>query len=88
MKYCALSIIALAATAVAAPSEVEARKSLGKCNASQKQVCCTPILDIPLLSICLIQIAGSSCKSEAYCCQADQVNGLVVSLGMLHFGVP
>ncbi|KAF4945324.1 hypothetical protein FSARC_14453 [Fusarium sarcochroum] len=89
MKYSALSVIAIAATAIAAPSKLEADHSLGgpptrECNANQKQVCCTPILGIPLLSSCLIQVRGSTCKNEAFCCQANQVNGPVGALTNLN----
>lgn len=83
MKHSTLSAIALTAAAVAAPADVEVRNNLG--DDSQKQVCCTPILGIPLLSSCLTQIAGSSCKNEAFCCQANQVNGPIVSSSLLHF---
>ncbi|KAM4065505.1 hypothetical protein HRG_004190 [Hirsutella rhossiliensis] len=77
MKYtAAFSVLALAATAIAVPTELEARGGPGNgggsggggttCSASgQKQVCCTGLLN------CLVAVVGENCNNSAYCCTTD-----------------
>ncbi len=71
MKYtAALSVLALAATAVAAPADLEARTNHNNpppsnCNNNGKQVCCSGLLT------CLVQVLGASCNNQAYCCNTE-----------------
>ncbi|KAJ6442347.1 NADH-ubiquinone oxidoreductase [Purpureocillium lavendulum] len=72
MKYtAAISVLALAATAVAAPADLEARTGgntpppPSNCNNNGKQVCCSGLLT------CLVQVLGSPCNNGAYCCQTE-----------------
>jgi hypothetical protein len=63
MKYAAaLSTFALAATAIAAPAEIEARNPCS--NNGQRQVCCTGLLE------CVVQVLGGNCNN-AYCCNTE-----------------
>ncbi|KAJ6442624.1 oxidoreductase [Purpureocillium lavendulum] len=64
MKFTA-ALLALAATAAAAPTEVEPRTGGGDCNNGGSQVCCSGLLN------CLVQAVGDSCSNQAYCCQTD-----------------
>lgn len=82
MKYtAAFSILAFAATAIAIPTELEARTGGGgggkggggsgggggkTCSASgKKQVCCNGLLN------CVVQVASSNCNNSAYCCNTS-----------------
>jgi hypothetical protein len=40
----------------------------GKCNGGQKQACCTGLLGV---LTCNIQILGSTCNQEKYCCSTS-----------------
>lgn len=68
MKFTTVaSVLAMAATAIAAPADVEARGgghgSGGSCSADTQQVCCNGILS------CAVQVLGKNCDGSAYCCQ-------------------
>ncbi|KAI6092937.1 hypothetical protein F4821DRAFT_113483 [Hypoxylon rubiginosum] len=77
MQFKAITtLFALAAVAIAAPSEVVARTGGegGSCsNSSQNQVCCTALT-------CIVQLLSPTCTSQAYCCDTGDApdNGLVV----------
>lgn len=68
MKYTAiLSVLALAATAIAVPwgGGGGGGGSSSTCNSDNEQVvCCASILNL----ICLVDAIGGSCGSSAYCC--------------------
>lgn len=67
MKFVA-AVVALAATAIAAPAEMETRSrsvKLSECSAQGGvQACCNS----GLLG-CLVQVIGSNCNNNAYCCK-------------------
>lgn len=87
MKYSALSVIALAATAIAAPSKLGARQRPTECDANQKKICCaTGVVSGGFF--CTVQGIGSSCLAEAFCCPANLLNMPVVSWSMARFGEP
>ncbi|KAM0544648.1 hypothetical protein ACHAPJ_011709 [Fusarium lateritium] len=80
------SIFAMAAVAIAAPADIEARTG-GKagdtnneiCSANNQQVCCTGGLN------CLVQVLGSSCKGgNAYCCETGASTGGLVNIALLN----
>jgi hypothetical protein len=49
------------------------------CNApGNKQVCCVGLLP------CLVQILGSTCKGQAYCCATDQSVDSIVNINALN----
>ncbi|CAN9186842.1 unnamed protein product [Alternaria alternata] len=50
----------------------------GKCNGGQKQACCTGLLGV---LTCNIQILGSTCNQEKYCCStSDPVGAALVNI--------
>ena len=69
MQFTSLfTILAVAMTASALPSEVAPRANqIGSCNSQTQNACCDG------LAGCLVVIAGSACKGEAYCCDASGV---------------
>ncbi|KAI8714961.1 hypothetical protein NCS52_01002700 [Fusarium sp. LHS14.1] len=73
------SVLAMAATAIAAPTEVEARSggSAGSCNANAQQVCCNGLN-------CLVQILGKNCDGSAYCCQTSAPVGNLINVALLN----
>ncbi|RSL59907.1 hypothetical protein CEP54_007048 [Fusarium duplospermum] len=81
MKFTtAASILAMAATAIAAPTEVEARGggSAASCNANAQQVCCNGILS------CAVQILGKNCDGSAYCCETAAPVGTLINVALLN----
>ncbi|UNI22279.1 hypothetical protein JDV02_008181 [Purpureocillium takamizusanense] len=82
MKYtAALSALALAATAMAAPAELDARTNSNppsNCNNNGKQVCCSGLLN------CLVQAIGSPCQNDAYCCKTDAPVGALINVALLN----
>ncbi|RSL41879.1 hypothetical protein CEP53_012501 [Fusarium sp. AF-6] len=74
------SILAMAATAIAAPTEVEARGggSAGSCNANAQQVCCNGILS------CAVQVLGKNCDGSAYCCETAAPVGTLINVALLN----
>ncbi|KAK5994203.1 hypothetical protein PT974_07646 [Cladobotryum mycophilum] len=88
MKYtAALSVLALAATAAAVPTEIVARTggggggsggSGGVCNNNSQQVCCNGLLT------CLIQVLGSNCDSHSYCCSTGAPVGSLINIALLN----
>ncbi|KAL7624107.1 hypothetical protein AAE478_005664 [Parahypoxylon ruwenzoriense] len=81
MQFKAITIFALAAVAAAVPTEVQGRTDGGNsCNNSQQgQVCCTA----GLLG-CLVQILGSACSGEAYCCDNSAGTGSIIDIDLLN----
>ncbi|KAJ4253471.1 hypothetical protein NW762_010629 [Fusarium torreyae] len=84
MKFTTIaSVLALAATAVAAPADVEARTGGGgggsttTCSANNKQVCCNGLS-------CLVQVLGNTCSGDAYCCKTDAPAGTLVNVALLN----
>ncbi|GAB0132800.1 hypothetical protein EsDP_00001226 [Epichloe bromicola] len=71
MKY-ATAIAALAATAIAAPTN--GGGSAGQCNNKPHSVCCNSVLG--LLS-CTLNILGQTCSGNSYCCKSAPQNGLI-----------
>ncbi|PHH76750.1 hypothetical protein CDD80_1236 [Ophiocordyceps camponoti-rufipedis] len=77
MKF--LAIVALAAVATAAPTDVEPRSSVNKCNLNtQQKVCCNGLLG------CVVQLLGSSCADRAYCCETGAATGGLVNINGLN----
>ncbi|KAF4470745.1 hydrophobin 3 precursor [Fusarium albosuccineum] len=80
------SALAMAATAIAAPAEVEARtggggggSGGGSCSSTHnKQVCCNGLLS------CAVQVIGSNCNSNAYCCSTGAPVGALVNIALLN----
>ena len=65
MKYATIiSVLALAATAIATPTPWNGGGGSSTCNNDQQEVCCASLLDL----ICLVGAIGGSCDSSAYCC--------------------
>ncbi|KAI1780920.1 hypothetical protein F4818DRAFT_397223 [Hypoxylon cercidicola] len=79
MQFSAITtLFALAAVAIAAPSEVMARTE-GSCTSSvQKQVCCNGLLN------CVVQIIGSTCTSQTYCCDTNAGVGALINIQALN----
>ncbi|PFH55179.1 hypothetical protein XA68_10497 [Ophiocordyceps unilateralis] len=71
----ALSFVALAAAAIAAPSEATG----GTCNGNQKQVCCSGNL-----LACLVQVLGTACNGQRYCCSTSAGTGALVNVQALN----
>ena len=67
MQFTSLfTILAVAMTASALPSEVAARANqIASCNSVAQNTCCNGLLD------CLITVVGETCKGEAYCCDTS-----------------
>jgi hypothetical protein len=64
------TLLAVAMTASALPSEVARGNNIASCNAASQNVCCNGLLN------CVVQVAGKTCNTEAYCCEttAPQVS--------------
>ncbi|KAM0544205.1 hypothetical protein ACHAPJ_011956 [Fusarium lateritium] len=86
MKFTTIaSVLAMAATAVAAPADVEARTGGGggggggttTCSANNKQVCCNGLS-------CLVQVLGKTCSGDAYCCETGAPVGTLVNVALLN----
>ncbi|KAM5341197.1 hypothetical protein ACJ41O_015306 [Fusarium nematophilum] len=81
MKFTTVaSVFAMAATAFAAPSDIEARTGGkgGSCSVNTKQVCCNGILN------CAVQVIGSQCNNQAYCCKTDAPVGALINVALLN----
>ncbi|KJZ73893.1 hypothetical protein HIM_06786 [Hirsutella minnesotensis 3608] len=51
----------------------------GSCNASgERQVCCNGLLS------CVVQLLGSNCNNEAYCCETGTATGGLINLNLLN----
>ncbi|KAJ4309163.1 hypothetical protein N0V84_011669 [Fusarium piperis] len=80
MKFTTVaSVLAMAATAIATPTEVEARGggSAGPCNANAQQVCCNGLLQ------CAVQVLGKNCDGSAYCCETAAPVGTLINTALL-----
>ncbi|KAJ3537299.1 hypothetical protein NM208_g6374 [Fusarium decemcellulare] len=90
MKYSAtLATFTMAIVALAAPAELEARTGGGSggggnpttCSSTgQKQVCCNGVLALN----CLVQILGSQCSGDAYCCETGAPIGSLITINALN----
>ncbi|UNI23121.1 hypothetical protein JDV02_008959 [Purpureocillium takamizusanense] len=76
MKYTA-ALLALVATVVAAPADIESRNS-GSCDNNQTQVCCNVGLT------CFAQIIGDSCTGSTYCCETGAPAGTLLNISALN----
>ncbi|EWZ29330.1 uncharacterized protein FOBCDRAFT_277093 [Fusarium oxysporum Fo47] len=80
------SILAMASAAIAAPApgnyEIEPRTGGGNnqpsCSAQSQQVCCNGLLS------CAVQVLGSDCSNNAYCCETDAPVGALVNVALLN----
>ncbi|KAH7144767.1 hypothetical protein DER46DRAFT_616483 [Fusarium sp. MPI-SDFR-AT-0072] len=80
------SVLAMATAAIAAPApgnyEVEPRTGGGNnqpvCSAQSKQVCCNGLLS------CAIQVLGSGCNNDAYCCETEAPVGALINVALLN----
>ncbi|KAK4118207.1 hypothetical protein N657DRAFT_685404 [Parathielavia appendiculata] len=83
MQYSSIfTILALAMTAIAAPSEKVVRAgggdtTIGSCNSSNSNVCCTSGL---LGVLNCIAVLGKNCEGSAYCCSDKTIQNGVVNL--------
>ncbi|KAL4728760.1 hypothetical protein ACLX1H_003159 [Fusarium chlamydosporum] len=85
MQFSTLTtIFAMAAATIAAPADVEARHSKSGggnnpvCSAQNNQVCCNGILS------CAVQVLGSNCQGNAYCCKTDAPVGAFINVALLN----
>ncbi|KAM4061184.1 hypothetical protein HRG_009935 [Hirsutella rhossiliensis] len=82
MKFTA-AIFALAAVAIAAPAEIETRSrstTASECSAhGGVQACCNG-----LALNCLVQVLGSNCNNNAYCCDSGEAVGGLVNVQALN----
>ncbi|PHH88028.1 hypothetical protein CDD83_8077 [Cordyceps sp. RAO-2017] len=80
MKFFA-AVLALAATAFAAPTELEPRGQVKSCNAvtGGSQVCCNS-----LLLNCVVQVISHTCTTEAYCCETGASTGGLININALN----
>ncbi|KAF7560692.1 hypothetical protein G7046_g3457 [Stylonectria norvegica] len=76
----ALSVFTFAIAAMAAPAEIVARQDgAGSCtSAGAAQVCCDDLLK------CLVQILGTPCSTNTYCCDTDAPTGGLVNISALN----
>ncbi|XXG97272.1 hypothetical protein Hte_003568 [Hypoxylon texense] len=83
MQFGAITtLFALAAVAIAAPSEVAARTDGSSCtNSNQEQVCCDTLLGV---LTCTIQILSPVCTSQTYCCDTTAPDGTLVNIQALN----
>ncbi|KAI0181574.1 hypothetical protein GGR52DRAFT_567793 [Hypoxylon sp. FL1284] len=83
MQFTAITtFFALAAVAIAAPSEIIARND-GSCTSSvQEQVCCTGVVGVNLE--CIVQILNPVCTSSTYCCDTSAPDGSLVNIQALN----
>ncbi|KAH7231155.1 hypothetical protein BKA59DRAFT_536371 [Fusarium tricinctum] len=76
----ALSALTMAVAVIAAPSDIEARgSSSSSCNSkTHKQVCCNGLLS------CTVQVLGSNCNNDAYCCKTNAPVGALINIALLN----
>ncbi|KAF4338149.1 hydrophobin 3 precursor [Fusarium beomiforme] len=83
------SIIAMASAAIAAPAlndySVEPRTGSNNNNnepvcstQGHKQVCCNGLLS------CAVQVLGSNCNANSYCCKTDAPTGALINVALLN----
>ncbi|KAI1395484.1 hydrophobin 3 precursor [Hypoxylon fuscum] len=83
MQFKAITtLFTLAAVATAVPTEIQARTGGdggNSCNNSQQaQVCCNGLLN------CLVQVIGSQCTGQAYCCSTTEPTGTLINISALN----
>ncbi|KAH7207896.1 uncharacterized protein BKA55DRAFT_744494 [Fusarium redolens] len=75
----ALSALTMAVAAIAAPSDIEARGGSSSCNTrTHKQLCCNGLL------ACAVQVIGSNCNNDAYCCKTNAPVGALINVALLN----
>ncbi|KAH7179075.1 uncharacterized protein B0J16DRAFT_166450 [Fusarium flagelliforme] len=78
------SVLTMAVAAIAAPADIEARTGGGNngnnpvCTAQNNQVCCNGILS------CAVQVLGSNCNGDSYCCKSDAPVGAIINVALLN----
>ncbi|KAI1058797.1 hypothetical protein LB507_004113, partial [Fusarium sp. FIESC RH6] len=76
------SVLTMAVAAIAAPADtLEARTGGGNnavCSAQNKQVCCNGLLS------CAVQVLGSNCNGNSYCCKSDAPVGALINVALLN----
>ncbi|CAG7561889.1 unnamed protein product [Fusarium equiseti] len=80
------SVLTMAVAAIAAPADIlEARTGGGSgggnnavCSAQNNQVCCNGLLS------CAVQVLGSNCNGNSYCCESDAPVGALVNVALLN----
>ncbi|KAJ4015497.1 uncharacterized protein FIESC28_05354 [Fusarium coffeatum] len=76
------SVLTMAVAAIAAPADtLEARTGGGNnavCSAQNNQVCCNGLLS------CAVQVLGSNCNGNSYCCKSDAPVGALVNVALLN----
>ncbi|QPC72167.1 hypothetical protein HYE68_002919 [Fusarium pseudograminearum] len=83
MQFSTLTtVFALAAAAIAAPADIEARtghdNNNAVCSAQNNQVCCNGLLS------CAVQVLGSNCNGNSYCCKTDAPTGALINVALLN----
>ncbi|CEI41816.1 hypothetical protein FVEN_g3782 [Fusarium venenatum] len=78
------AVFAMAAAAIAAPADIEARTGHDNgnnkpvCSAQSKQVCCNGLLS------CAVQVLGSNCNANSYCCDTQAPVGALINVALLN----
>ncbi|RGP59204.1 hydrophobin 3 precursor [Fusarium sporotrichioides] len=76
------AVFAMAAAAIAAPTEIEARTDGGHnnvCSTQNNQVCCQGLLN------CAVQVLGAGCSGgNSYCCKTDAPVGALINVALLN----
>ncbi|RGP80773.1 hydrophobin 3 precursor [Fusarium longipes] len=80
MQFSIVTILAMATAAIAAPAEnIEARTNNNPiCSAQNNQVCCNGLLS------CAVQVLGSNCNGNSYCCETKAPTGVLINIDLLN----
>ncbi|KAH6640639.1 hypothetical protein F5144DRAFT_590072 [Chaetomium tenue] len=80
MQFTSLfTILAVAMTASALPSEVAPRLGgITSCSSQSANVCCNG------LASCLVTVVGKNCDGSSYCCETNAVQGGLVNVDALN----
>ncbi|CAG1994584.1 hypothetical protein SNK03_010382 [Fusarium graminearum] len=77
MQFSTLTtVFALVAAAVAAPHGSGGNNPV--CSAQNNQVCCNGLLS------CAVQVLGSNCNGNAYCCNTEAPTGALINVALLN----
>jgi hypothetical protein len=81
MQFTSLfTILAVAMTASALPSEVAPRLGgITSCSSQSANVCCNG-----LAADCLVTLLGKNCDGSSYCCETNAVQGGLVNVNALN----
>ncbi|KAM0296923.1 hypothetical protein HYE67_005521 [Fusarium culmorum] len=78
MQFSTLTtVFALVAAAVAAPHGSSGGNN-PVCSAQNNQVCCNGLLS------CAVQVLGSNCNGNAYCCNTEAPTGTLINVALLN----